>query len=179
MQWRLIAPGVVLVVGCGIPTTVGYIQVADQAQAAHAADVRSAEQLQLARQLPASPPDVAVALTEFIGEGGPNPDAVACLLFSTAAAGQLAATMDAASCPAAIQSLHDQVSDRGTYINGVIIPADTWTTTGDIGSLNGCALTWNGLLVEEPATRPGPLLGHLTLARQDSMGWLITGYQGC
>lgn len=179
MQWRLITPGVVLVVGCGIPTAAGYIQVSDQNRVAHAADVRGAEQLQLARELPASPPDVAVALTEFIGEGGPNPDVVACVLFSTTAAGQLAASLDAANCPTAIQAMHDQVADRGTYINGVTIPADTWSATGDVGSLNGCAVTWNGLLVEEPATRPGPLLGHLALTRQDGMGWLITGYQGC
>jgi hypothetical protein len=179
MQWRLVAPGVALVVGCGVPTAVGYIHVAEQTQAAHTADMRSAEQLQLARQLPENPPDVAVALTEFIGEGGPNADAFACLMFSPTAADQLATTVDAASCPAAIQTLHDQVSDRSTYINAVTIPPDTWSTTGDTGTVNGCAVTWTGLFTEEPATPPGPLIGHLILTRQDDKGWLITSYHGC
>jgi hypothetical protein len=179
MQWRLVAPGVALLVGCGIPTAVGHIHVAEQNQTAHTADVHAAEHLQLAQELPANPPDVAVALTEFIGEGGPTADAFACLMFSPVAADQLAATMDAIGCPAAIQALHNQVSDRGTYINAVTIPPDIWSTTGDTGSLNGCAVTWNGLLIEEPATLPGPLPGHLTLTRQDGKGWLITGYQRC
>jgi hypothetical protein len=179
MQWRLITPGVVLVVGCGVPTTVGYIQSAEENQAAHTADVRGAEHLQLARELPANPPDVAVALTEFIGDGGPSADGFACLMFSPTAADELAAALDTASCPAAIQALHNQVSDPGTYINAVTIPPDIWSTSGDTGSLNGCAVTWTGLLVQEPPTRPGPLPGHLTLSRQDGKGWLITGYQGC
>jgi hypothetical protein len=179
MQWRLITPGVMLVVGCGIPTAVSYIHSAEQHQAAHAADARIAEQLQLARELPGNPPDVVVALTEFIGEGGQDADATACLMFSPIAANQLAATQNTTSCPTAIQALHDQVTDPGTYINAVTIPADTWSTTGNIGSIDGCAVTWNGLFVEEPLTSPGPRPGHLTLTRQDSMGWLITGYQGC
>lgn len=179
MQWRLVAPGVALLVGCGIPSAVGHIQVAEQDKAAHTADVHAAEHLQLAQELPANPPEVAVALAEFIGEGGPTADGFACLMFSPAAADQLDSTVDVVNCPAAIQALHDQVSDRGTYINAVTIPPDIWSTTGDAGSINGCAVTWNGLLGEEPATRPGPVLGHLTLTRQDGKGWLITAYQQC
>jgi hypothetical protein len=179
VQWRLVAPGMVLVVGCGTPITASYIQAAVEDQAAHIADVRGTEHLQLARELPANPPDVVVALTEFIGEGGPSADAVACLMFSPAAADQLDARMDVASCPAVIEALHGQVTDRGAYINAVTVPADSWSTNGDTGTINGCEVTWNGLLVTEPLTPPGPFVGDLTLTRQDGKGWLITGDQGC
>jgi hypothetical protein len=179
MQWRLITPGLVLVVACGLPTAAGYIQTAEQNQAAHAADVRTEEQLQLARELPASPPDVAVALTEFIGEGGQNADVVACLMFSPAAAGQFAATTGTLSCPTAIEALHTQVTDTGTYINAVTVPPDAWSASGDTAIVNGCAVNWAGLFNEAPPTLPGPLPGRLTMIRQDGKGWLITGYQRC
>jgi hypothetical protein len=179
MQWRLIAPGVVLVVGCGIPTAVGYAQAAAQQEAAHMADARSAEHLQLAQELPANPPDVVTALTEFIGEGGPSADAFACLMFSPSAADQLAATTDVASCPAAIEALHAQVTDRGTYINAVTVPSDAWSANGDAATVNGCAVNWAGLFSDAPPTPPGPLPGRLTMTRQDGKGWLITGYQEC
>jgi hypothetical protein len=179
MQWRLIASGVVLVMSCGTPLAVSYVQAAVQGQATHVADARATEHLQLARELPANPPDVVVALTEFIGEGGPDADAVACLMFSPAAAGQLDARTDATSCPAAIEALHGQVTDPGTYINAVTVPADSWSTNGDTGTINGCAVAWNGLLETEPPAPPGPLVGQLTLARQDGKGWLITGDQSC
>jgi hypothetical protein len=179
VQWRLFTPGVVLVLGCGIPTLVGDVQVAQQQQAAHAADVRTEEQLQLARELPASPPEVAVALTEFIGEGGPNADTLACLLFSPTAAGQLVATTSVSRCPTAIEALHAEVTDRGTYINSVTVPAGAWSATGDTATVNGCALNWAGLLDDPPPTPPGPPLGRLTLTRQDDKGWLITNYQQC
>ena len=179
MQWRLITPGLVLVVGCGIPTAVSYIHNAEQQQAARADDARIAEQLQFARELPANPPDVAVALTKFIGIGGQDADTTACLMFSPTAANQLAASQNTTSCPAAIQALHDQVTDPATYINSVTVSPDLWSTTGDTGNVNGCAVTWNDLFIEEPLTPPGPQPGHLTLTRQDSMGWLITGYRRC
>jgi hypothetical protein len=179
MQWRLITPGVVLVLACGIPTVTADIQAADLRQAAHAADVRTEEQLQLARELPANPPDVAVALVQFIGMGGPDADMFACLLFSPAASAELATATHASNCPAAIETLHSHVVDHGTYINAVTMPADTWSSTGDTATVNGCAATWTGLLIDAPPTPPGPLPGHLTLTRQDDKGWLITNYHGC
>jgi len=180
MQWRPISTGAVLVMGCGIPTAAGYIQAAEQ-QAAHTADVLSTEQLQPARELPTNPPDVAVALTEFIGEDGPNSVAQARLMFSPTAAVQLTtAVWGTTDCPAAIQALHDQMLDPSTYINAVTIPPNTWSTNGDNAAVNGCAVTWNDLLTDEPPpTPPGPLPGRLTLTRRDGKGWLITGYQAC
>jgi hypothetical protein len=179
MQWRLIAPGLILVVGCGVPTTAGYIHVAEQHQTAHAADMRTDEHLQLARELPANPPDVAVALVEFIGEGGQNADALACLMFSASAADQLAATVGVTSCSTAIEALHDDVSDQSTYINSAIVPPGTWSSSGNAAVVNGCAINWDGLLADEPPSTPGPLPGSLTLTRQDDKGWLITAYRPC
>jgi hypothetical protein len=179
MQWRLVTPGVVLVLACGIPTLTADIRAADLSEAAHAADVRIEEQLQLARELPANPPDVAVALVQFIGDGGPDADTFACLLFSPAATTQLATETHATSCPAAIEDLHSRVADRGTYVNAMTVPADTWSSTGDTATVNGCAVTWTGLFIDAPPTPPGPLPGHLTLTRQDDKGWLITDYHRC
>lgn len=179
MQWRLVAPGVVLVIGCGIPTAVGYSHTAAQHQAQHAADVHADQHLQLARELPATPLDVLVALVEFVGEGGSTPDTLACLMFSPTAAVQFAASAGAISCPTAVEVLHSRVTDRGEYINAVAVPPRAWSASGDTATVNGCDTTWNNLPDSAALRAPGPLPGHLTLTRQDSQGWLITDYQGC
>jgi hypothetical protein len=179
MQWRLIAPGAVLVLGCGIPAAVGHLQANAQDQAARAVDVRIDQHLQLARELPANPPDVLVALVEDIGEGGQNPDTAACLLFSPGAAAQLDASVGTTSCPTAVQALHDEVSDEGRYINDVGVPANAWSSNVDTAMVDGCAANWQGVLDSAPATPPGPWPGHLVLTRQDERGWWITGYRAC
>lgn len=179
MQWRLVAPGVVLVIGCGIPTAVSYSQTAAQHQAQHIADVREDQHLQLARELPATPPDVLVALVEFIGEGGATPDTLACLMFSPTAAVQFAASAGATSCPGAVEVLHSRVTDRGGYINAVALSPRVWSVSGDTATVDGCETTWSNLPDGASRAAPGPLPGHLTLVRQDSQGWLITDYEGC
>lgn len=179
MQWHLVIPGVILLIGCGTPTVVGYLQTAAQQQAQHAADVRTNRQLQLARELPATPPDVLVALVEFVGEGGPTADSLACLMFSPAAAAQFAASVDGRDCSSAIEALHDQVSDRGTYVNAVIVPPEAWSVSGGTATVDGCAAKWSGLLDTTPTQMPGPVPGWLALTRQEGQGWLITDYRPC
>jgi hypothetical protein len=177
MQRRLATLGVILVVGCGLPLTIGQIQADAQQQAQHEADMASADQLQLSRELPSNPPDAVWALVKLIGEDSSD---MACLMFSATAKTQLAATVGETSCPTAIDALSGQVTDPNTYTTALTVPQDTWSANGDTATVNGCAATWDNVLFgSPPTTPPGPLPGRLTLTRLDNQGWLITNYQAC
>lgn len=177
MQWRLVASGVVLVVGCGTPIAVSQVQTEIHYQAQQAADFADANQLSLARDLPASPPDVVWALVKLIDDNAPDD---ACRLFTTIAITQLDATLHATTCAAAIGILNQQVTDPGTYINALTVPPGSWSINGDIAFINGCAATWDDVLFgDPPTTPPGPLPGRLDLTRVDNYGWQITHYQPC
>ena len=166
-----------LVVGCGLPLTFGQIQADAQQQAQYEADIASANQLQLSRELPPSPPDVVWALVKLVGEDSSD---MACLMFSATAKAQLAAAVDVTSCPAAIDALHQRVTDPNTYLSALTVPQDSWSANGDTATANGCGVTWDNVLFGSPPTDPpGPLPGRLSLTRLDNQGWLITTYQAC
>jgi hypothetical protein len=172
-------PGLLLVFGCGAPIAVGHVQAASQLRVQHVTDVRIDQQLQRARELPASPPDVVVALVEFIGEGGIDATRAACLMFSSAATAELISALNANSCPTAIGYLHSEVTDPGRYINAITVPPTAWQANADSATVDGCGVNWDGLLNSAPPIRPGPFPGRLMLARQNNWGWLITAYQAC
>jgi hypothetical protein len=179
MHQRMFAAGMALVIGCATPMTIDALQQDTAAQAQQQADAHSADQLQLARELPSTPPDVAAAFVDLLAEGGLFAAREGCLMFSDTAAAQFAATHHTPSCVAAMQQLHGQVTDPAAYANNLSVPEAVWTQIGTTASLNGCAVNWSGPLSDTPSPAPGPLPGLWTLAQLDGEGWLITEYHPC
>lgn len=178
MDRRLFAAGLALLVGCATPVAIQDIDKAGAEQAQQQAAIVSANQLAAARELPGTPPEVAVAFVTLLAEGGLTAAQDGCLLFSPQAGAQFAADHKASSCAAAMLRLRAQVTDPGTYATGLTVPDTAWVEDGTTATVNGCALNWNGLFTETPET-PGPLPGLLTLTQMDGYGWRITGYQPC
>jgi hypothetical protein len=162
-----------------MPIVIDGVHEGQAEQAQHQADDQLTEQLQLARELPADPPDVAGAFVELLAEGGANASQEGCLLFSSTAAAQFAAVNHAPSCVAAMQHLHGLVTDPGVYVNDLSVPDTTWTQMGTTATVNGCAVNWSGPLSEGPSAAPGPLPGLWTLTQLDGQGWQITFYEPC
>lgn len=185
MYHRMFAAGLALVIGCATPIMVDAAAQDAAAQSQRRADDQSREQLQLARELPASPPDVAGAFVDLLAEGGPFAAQQGCLLFDGTAAAQFATTQHAPTCIAAMTQLHDLVTDPAAYANNLTVPDTTWTELGATATLNGCALNWSGPLTDTPNASdadhaaPGPLPGLWTLSQLDGEGWQITRYQPC
>jgi hypothetical protein len=179
----MFATGLALVIGCAtlIVTDTAAQGTAEQAQ--RRADDQSREQLQLARELPGNPPDVAGAFVDLLAQGGPFAAQQACLLFSSKATTQFAAAQHAPSCIAAMDQLHGLVTDPADYANNLTVPDTAWTQLGTTATVNGCALDWSGPLSDLTSnTRrlaPGPLPGMWTLTQLDGEGWQITRYEPC
>lgn len=179
MHGKLFAVGLALLVGCATPTVITDVHHAAAAQAAQQANARAADQLTLAHELPATPPDVAAAFVNLLAEGGADATSEGCLLFAGQAAAQFAIAHHAATCVDAMTVLHRQVTDPDTYADDLTVPATAWTEAGETATLNGCALSWSGLFTDTPVVAPGPQFGLMTLARLDGNGWQITSYQPC
>lgn len=183
MHQGIFATGLAVVIGCATPIVIDVATQGVAAQAQRQADDQSREQLQLARELPANPPDVASAFVDLLAQGGPFAVQQACLLFSSSAAAQFATAQHTANCIAAMTQLHGQVSDPATYANNLTVPDTAWAQLGTTATVNGCALDWSGSLPDltsgslSPA--PGPLPGLWTLEQLDGEGWQITEYQPC
>lgn len=185
MRHRMFATGWALIICCATPLVIDAAQQNTAAQAQRHADDQSREQLQLARELPANPPDVAGAFVDLLAEGGPFAAQQGCLLFSSSAAAQFADAQHASTCIAAMDQLHRLVSDPAAYANNLTVPDTAWTQLGATATLNGCALDWSGPLpdtsdpseADNPA--PGPLPGRWTLSQLDGEGWQITQYRSC
>jgi guanyl-specific ribonuclease Sa len=97
MHQRMFTAGLALAIGCATPTVIQAAHQAATAQAQRQADDQSRERLQLARELPANPPDAAGAFVDLLAQGGPFASQQACLLFSDSAAAQFAAANRAAN----------------------------------------------------------------------------------
>jgi hypothetical protein len=175
----MFAAGMAMVLGCGTPITIDAIQHDATAQTQQHADAQSADQLQLARELPSTPPDVVAAFVDLLAEGGLFAAQESCLMFTTTAAAQFATVHHAPSCIAAMQQLHGQVANPAAYANTLSVPDTAWTQIGTTASVNGCAVNWSGPLSDSPSPAPGPLPGLWTLARLDGEGWQITHYLPC
>jgi hypothetical protein len=182
MHQRMFAAGLALVIGCATPIVIDAAAQGTAVQAQRRADDQSREQLQLARELPANPPDVAGAFVDLLAQGGPFAAQQGCLLFDNTAAAQFAAAQHAPTCIAAMTQLHALVSDPATYANNLTVPSTAWTQFGTTATLNGCTLDWSSPLDDTPdtdSTAPGPLPGMWTLSQLDGEGWQITRYQSC
>jgi hypothetical protein len=179
MHTKLVVAGIALLVGCGTPTLLQDIHQAAVQYAWQQAATRSANQLTLAHELPGTPPDVAATLMQLLGDGGPAALSEGCLLFTTPAARQFAATYGQPTCVAAMRQLHDHVSDPATYVNDLSVPTTAWTQVGDTATVNGCGATWSDLFTERPLRPPGPQPGLMVLNRLDGAGWQITSYRPC
>lgn len=99
-----------------------------------------------------------------------------CAYFTNQGAVQFAATVDAASCPEAIEALAAEVSDPTAYINP---DGETITATATTTEVNACALTWNRY--GQGTITAGPQLGYffLTYPASGSPGYLINGVRPC
>jgi hypothetical protein len=180
MQWKMITSGVVLSLGCASPIAIGQVQALAEQHRTQAADAEQQAQLQLSRELPATPSDVTSALVDLIADGTPAAAGMACLMFSPIAAAQFAAANHRATCAQAIERLHSQVIDANTYVTDLTLPDDGSTAHLDQADVNECAVTWNGFYAETPGSAdPGPRPGRMTMRRLDGHGWLITTYAPC
>jgi hypothetical protein len=183
MHQRMFATGLAVVIGCATPTVIDAAHQGTAAQAQRQADDQSREQLQLARELPANPPDIAGAFVDLLAQGGPFAAQQGCLLFSSSAAAQFAAAHHAPTCLAAMTQLHGLVTDPVAYANNLTVPDTAWTQLGTTATLNGCALDWSGplsdLTSDTSSPAPGPLPGLWTLTQLDGEGWQITRYESC
>lgn len=179
MQGKLLLAGLAFLVGCGTPIMLADAHQAALDRAQQQADAASADQLTLAHELPATPPDVVAALVNLVGEGGPYAAQAGCLLFNQQAAAQFAAAQRAPTCLAAMLRLQAQVTDPSTYISGLTVPTTAWVQLGTTATVNGCAVNWSALFTDTPVTAPGPLPGLLDLTQLDGAGWQITRYQPC
>ncbi|HEX3783293.1 MAG TPA: hypothetical protein VHX38_26810 [Pseudonocardiaceae bacterium] len=159
--------------------TIDAIHQDTAAQARQQADAQLADQLQLASELPRTPPDVAAAFVDLLAEGGLFAAQESCLMFTSTAAAQFATAQHTTGCDAAMQQLHGLVADPAAYANNLSVPDTAWTQVGTTASLNGCAVNWSGPLSDTPSPAPGPLPGLWTLAQLDGEGWQITQYQPC
>lgn len=112
--------------------------------------------------LPEGPHQAVADVYMFVAENQPT---AACLIFSTAAAGQFATHNDAATCPAAVTALSGQVTDRADYGQPdlTILPSPQ----GNTMTISSCSFTVSG----------GPRLGTFVLTKQEQ-GWEITAYDG-
>lgn len=179
MHLRMFAVGVALVVGCGTMVMISAVQQDAAERAQRQADDQSADQLQLARELPANPPDAVSTFVDLLGEGGPFAAQEGCMLFTSEAASQFAVDHRAPSCIVAMKRLHDLVTDPASYVNNLTIPDATWTQSGTTASVNGCAVNWSGPLADPSNSAPGPLPGMWMLNQLDGEGWQISQYQPC
>ena len=180
MDWRLVAAGLVLSLGCVTPLVVGEVQAVAEQQQAQAADAQQQAQLNLSRVLPPSPVDAVSTWVDMIGNGTPAAAGLACLMFSPAAAIEFAAVNHAAGCAQAVTQLHRQVTDPNSYESDLTVPDSSWTAQGDRAEVNGCAVDWTGFFTETPDTAaPGPRPGRMSMQRLYGNGWLITSYGGC
>jgi hypothetical protein len=178
----MFAAGLAVVIGCTTPMVIDVAAQGSVAQAQRRTDDQSREQLQLARELPTNPPDVAGAFVDLLAEGGPFAAQQGCLLFNSTAAAQFAAAQHAATCIAAMTQLHALVNDPAAYANNLAVPDTAWTQLGTTATLNGCALDWSGPppdTSDSHGAAPGPLPGLWTLSQLDGEGWQITRYQSC
>lgn len=179
MYQRMFAAGLAMAIGCATPIVIDAVHQSQAEQAQRQADDQSADQLQLARELPANPPNVAGAFVDLLAEGGPFAAQEGCMLFTDKAAAQFAAAHQAPTCIVAMQQLHGLVADPAAYANNLSVPDTAWTEIGSTATVNGCAVNWSGPLSDIPSPAPGPLPGLWTLAQLDGEGWLITGYRSC
>ena len=182
MHQRMFAAGLAVVIGCATPIVIDVTAQGAAAQAQRQTDDQSREQLQLARELPANPPDVAGAFVDLLAEGGPFAAQQGCLLFNNTAAAQFAAAQHAPTCIAAMTQLHDLVNDPAAYANNFTVPDTAWTQLATTATLNGCALEWSSPLDDTSDTGSaarGPLPGLWTLSQLDGEGWQITQYRSC
>jgi hypothetical protein len=175
----MFAAGMAMIVGCATPLVIDSVQQGAAAQAQRQVDSHSADELQLARELPGTPPDVVAAFVDLLAEGGSVAAQETCLMFSTQAATRFAADHHALNCVAAVQQLQAQVTDPDTYANQLSVPDTAWTQVGSTTSLNGCALSWSDPFSDTSTPAPGPLPGLWTLVQLDGEGWQITSYEPC
>lgn len=162
-RWGVLASSAGLGAACAVGLLVSGHEAAVQQQLQAIADHEAK-----ASALRANDPTLLLtALKRLIVSDDP----VGCFYFSDAAKAQLAASVRAADCPAAIHTLHQQVREPVRFEsprlpNGAI----TRSPGGEMASLNACSPS---------ATAGGPPLGVLTLARQPGSGYLVTGYTPC
>jgi len=101
-----------------------------------------------------------------------------CDLLGAPARDQLAASLGASDCAAAVHQLAAQVTDSRAYASPRVPPSALVKQPGQAGqpgsaTLDGCQASW---LVPSP----GPKLGRFTLTQfQQGDRYLVTGYAPC
>ena len=123
----MLTAGLTFIITCGTLTVVGQVQWDVAAQLARQADARTTEQLQLAREPPSNPPDVAAAFVDLLAEGGATAAQEGCMLFGGSAAVEFAADHDAPNCLTAMIRLQSDVGDPATYANDLSVPETAWS----------------------------------------------------
>lgn len=107
-----------------------------------------------------------IEIAEATGQPGDRHPGSACLRFSDSAAAAFARQFGAPNCQAAITTLHGQLTDQQAYEATDLSALPEATTTQQAITISSCQYQVTG----------GPALGTFLLTRQQSAGWLITGY---
>jgi hypothetical protein len=166
----LVGGGLVLLFGLGYG--VSHYRTAQQ---------REAEQAQqAARQagnvVAMAPELLPRVLAKAIATGDVR---TACDVLGSPAGGQLASSVAAPDCPAAIRQLAARVADPDAYASPRVPPGALRKQLAEVGQpaiavLDGCQLSWF------TRTPPGPALGRLTLRQyQQTDRYLVTAYRPC
>lgn len=180
MDWKLVAAGLALSLGCVTPLVAGQVQAVAERHQAQTADAQQQSQLNLSRVLPLSPVDAVSTWVDMIGNGTPNAAGLACLMFSPTAAIEFAAANHAAGCAQAVAQFHGRVTDANIYESDLTVPDNSWVVQGDRAEVSGCAVDWTGFFTETPDTAtPGPRPGRMTMQRLYGNGWQVTDYRAC
>lgn len=185
MQWRLVATGAVITVGCAgglvghyMGTVLATAQQQTAQQQANQAEQEAQNDAahQRARLLPASPLAVLQLLLTAISKE----DATrACLVFTPTGAAEFADVVGTADCPSAIHALAKQITDRASY-RVPDIPEDAYGY-GISTTITGCTADYSSPFSTATDPHPGPLLGVMTVDQPllGVAGYEVTSYRPC
>lgn len=167
-----------LLVGAGllvVAGTAGLVIAKIEADRERAIAAEHESDVLRARMLPRSPQSAVRAVVNAIADNDP----AMCTAFTPAAREQFATANGASTCAGAIAALHQRVSDPHKYESPDVYAVRDWTTPDrEIGSANGCTLSWDAPF-GNGGPAPGPQFGVITAHRELGQGYRITAYAPC
>jgi hypothetical protein len=174
-RWVALGVAVAMIGGGGIAEFVSW---ANNRSLATQAD-RDRRDLEIATTRPSSSIGALHLLVDAIVGNDP---ARGCWLFSPSGAADFASVVGGADCPAAVHTLHGQLTGPPAAYFDVRVPYDDATPTDDSGVARVSACNMFTRVAGDEVPVPGLGLGQLRLEKDPrfpSGGYLITGYTRC
>ncbi len=174
-RWVALGVAVAMMLGGGIAEFVTW---ANNRSLSAQAD-RDRRDMEIASTRPSS----SIGALHLLVDGIAGDDAArACWLFSPPGAADFAGVVGAADCPAAIRTLHGQLTGPTSAYFDVRVPYDDSTPTDATGVARVSACNMFTRVAGDEVPVPGLVLGQLRLEKDPrfpSGGYLITGYTRC